>query len=140
MVRMPNDAPTDAPATDYRGLLEIERGQLQAELRELGFDDGRTGLEYDANFADTSQVTAERGEAEALAGTLKETLEEVAAAIVFLLSPAASFISGSTLRVDGARPQMRMGYPLAPASQTRAATQAFGGFHRATVPKVFQKP
>ena len=65
---------------------------------------------------------------------------EVAAAIVFLLSPAASFISGSTLRVDGARPQMRMGYPLAPASQTRAATQAFGGFHRATVPKVFQKP
>ena len=84
MVRMPNDAPTDAPATDYRGLLEIERGQLQGELRELGFDDGRTGLEYDANFADTSQVTAERGEAEALAGQLKESLEEVASAIARL--------------------------------------------------------
>jgi citronellol/citronellal dehydrogenase len=30
------------------------------------------------------------------------TEEEVAAAVVFLLSPAASFISGATLRVDGA--------------------------------------
>jgi len=78
---MPSDAPTDAPATDYRRLLESERGQLQGELSELGFDDGRTGLDYDANFADTSQVTAERGEAEALAGQLKERLEEVAAAI-----------------------------------------------------------
>ena len=84
MLGMPSDAPTDAPATDYRGLLEIEQSQLRAELTELGFDDGRTGLDYDANFADTSQVTAERGEAEALAGTLKDTLEEVAAAITRL--------------------------------------------------------
>ena len=58
--------------------------KLEAELSELGFDDGRTGLEYDANFADTSQVTAERGEAEALAGQLKESLEEVASAITRL--------------------------------------------------------
>ena len=81
---MPSDAPADAPATDYRNLLELERAQLQAELSELGFAEGRTGLDYDANFADTSQVTAERGEAEALAGQLKETLEEVAAAIARL--------------------------------------------------------
>ena len=81
---MPSDAPTDATAIDYRSLLLLEQDQLRAELRELGFDEGRTGLEYDANFADTSQVTAERGEAEALAGKLKESLEEVAAAIVRL--------------------------------------------------------
>jgi len=81
---MPSDAPTDAPATDYRNLLEIEQANLQGELSELGFDHGRTGLDYDANFADTSQVTAERGEAEALAGKLKDTLEEVHAAIARL--------------------------------------------------------
>ncbi len=81
---MSSDASTDATAIDYRALLQMEQEQLRAELRELGFDDGRTGLEYDANFADTSQVTAERGEAEALAGKLKDTLEEVAAAIVRL--------------------------------------------------------
>ena len=57
---MPSDAPTDAPATDYRNLLQLEQAQLVAELSELGFDDGKTGLDYDANFADTSQVTAER--------------------------------------------------------------------------------
>lgn len=78
---MPSDASTDATDLDYRALLRMEQEQLQAELSELGFDDGRTGLDYDANFADTSQVTAERGEAEALAGKLKESLEEVAAAI-----------------------------------------------------------
>ena len=39
------------------------------------------GLDYDPNFADSSQVTAERGEAEVLAGQLRETLDEVAAAI-----------------------------------------------------------
>jgi DnaK suppressor protein len=78
---MPSETPTDAPATDYRTLLEIEQANLLSELSELGFDDGKTGLEYDANFADTSQVTAERGEAEALAGKLKDTLEEVHAAI-----------------------------------------------------------
>ena len=46
------------------------------QLAELGFGDGG-GLTYDANFADSSQVTAERGEAEALAASLRETLEEV---------------------------------------------------------------
>ena len=39
------------------------------------------GLDYDPNFADTSQVTAERGEAEALAGKLQESLDEVGPAI-----------------------------------------------------------
>ena len=81
---MPSETPTDAPAIDFRSLLEIEEGNLAGELSELGFDDGKTGLDYDANFADTSQVTAERGEAEALAGKLKDTLEEVHAAIARL--------------------------------------------------------
>ena len=69
------------------------------------------------------------------------TEAETAAGIVFLLSPAASFISGSTLRIDGARPQARLGYPMRipdAAVQAREAVKPFNGFHRATVPKVFQ--
>lgn len=65
---------------------------------------------------------------------------ETSAAIVFLLSPAASFISGSVLRVDGARPQVRMGWGQVAASaeaQGRDAVKPFDGFHRAVTPKVF---
>jgi len=65
---------------------------------------------------------------------------ETSAAIVFLLSPAASFMSGSVLRVDGARPQVRLGWGqvAAPAeAQMRDAVKPFDGFHRAVVPKVF---
>jgi citronellol/citronellal dehydrogenase len=66
---------------------------------------------------------------------------ETSAAIVFLLSPAASFVSGTVLRVDGARPQMRMGWQQAvakPDVQARDAVKPFDGFHRAVTPKVFQ--
>jgi citronellol/citronellal dehydrogenase len=69
------------------------------------------------------------------------TEAETSAAIVFLLSPAASFVSGTVLRVDGARPQMRMGWQQGvakPDVQTRDAVKPFVGFHRAVTPKVFQ--
>jgi len=69
------------------------------------------------------------------------TEAETAAGIVFLLSPAASFISGTTLRIDGARPQARMGWPMRvpdAKTQERAAVKPFNGFHRAQTPKVFQ--
>ena len=71
------------------------------------------------------------------------TEAETSAAIVFLLGPAASFISGSVLRVDGARPQVRPGWPMQrpdDASQHREAVKPYEGFHRATVPKVLSTP
>jgi DnaK suppressor protein len=70
---------SDAPVT-ARALLEQERSELHDRLAELGFGD-EGGLTYDANFADSSQVTAERGEAEALAASLREALGEVEHAI-----------------------------------------------------------
>jgi DnaK suppressor protein len=80
---MANDAPATEPGTDYRQLLEDERAHLRRQLAELGYgDDG--GLNYDPNFADSSQVTAERGEAEALAGELMDALAEVETAIARL--------------------------------------------------------
>ncbi len=62
------------------------------------------------------------------------TESEVAAAVVFLLSPAAGFISGSCLRVDGAVPNVKAGRALAP----RGRTAAFDGFHLAAQPKVLE--
>jgi DnaK suppressor protein len=60
--------------TNVRAALEAERAGLLAELEGEG---ALAGDHYDANFADSSQVTAERGEAEALATQLKETLADV---------------------------------------------------------------
>lgn len=69
---------SDAPTVQHRSALEEERAELQARLAELGYGEGAgSGPSYDSNFADTSQVTAERGEAEALAAKLNATLEEV---------------------------------------------------------------
>lgn len=76
---MASDAAADMDV-DYRGRLEAERADLRAQLAELGFGEAGS-LNYDSNFADTSQVTAERGEAEVLAVQLRESLEDVEAAI-----------------------------------------------------------
>ncbi len=76
---MASDAAADMDV-DYRGRLEAERADLRAQLAELGFGEAGS-LNYDSNFADTSQVTAERGEAEVLAGQLREALADVEAAI-----------------------------------------------------------
>ncbi|HVX21742.1 MAG TPA: TraR/DksA C4-type zinc finger protein [Acidimicrobiales bacterium] len=72
-----------ATTTDYLDLLQTERADLRRQLAELGFGDAG-GLSYDSNFADSSQVTAERGEAEALAAPLNDALAEVEAAIARL--------------------------------------------------------
>lgn len=76
-----SDAVTEAELVDFKALLEEERDSLLHQLAELGFGD-EGGLSYDSNFADTSQVTAERGEAEVLAGQLREALDGVSAALV----------------------------------------------------------
>ncbi|HVB92639.1 MAG TPA: TraR/DksA C4-type zinc finger protein [Acidimicrobiales bacterium] len=79
---MPNEAPTaETAAIDYTALLLAEQAGLRAELTELGFAGDGSGLNYDSNFADSSQVSAERGEAGRLATELREALEEVEAAL-----------------------------------------------------------
>jgi DnaK suppressor protein len=55
--------------------LEVQRASLRLELSELGY--GSEGLSYDPNFADSSPVTAERGETEALGMTLTANLVDV---------------------------------------------------------------
>jgi len=58
------------------------------------------------------------------------TESEVSAAICYLLSPAAAFISGSCLRVDGAVPNAKR------QISNRNPTPAFDGFHLASKPRV----
>jgi RNA polymerase-binding protein DksA len=65
----------DATIQGLRATLEEERDSLRNQLAELGY--GAKGLDYDPNFADSSQVTAERGENEALVTKLAEALREV---------------------------------------------------------------
>jgi citronellol/citronellal dehydrogenase len=63
------------------------------------------------------------------------TEAEVSAAICFLLSPAAAFITGSTLRVDGGAPLASQIWPM--PDHDRSAP--FEGFHRAVGPKVLEE-
>ena len=63
------------------------------------------------------------------------TESEVSAAIVFLLSPAAAFVSGACLRVDGAAPNAKRVWPRVGSGEQN---QPFDGFHLAQVPKVLQ--
>jgi len=60
---------------------------------------------------------------------------EVSAAIVFLLSPAAAFITGVTLQIDGGA---SLGSPIFPTSD-KARSEPFDGFHRAGVPAVLRE-
>ncbi|MDP1807679.1 MAG: TraR/DksA C4-type zinc finger protein [Acidimicrobiales bacterium] len=74
---------SEATLSDLRASLEQERSDLRARLAEMGLLSGGE-LSFDQNFADSSQVTAERGEVEALAGNLRESLSDVEDAIVKL--------------------------------------------------------
>lgn len=62
------------------------------------------------------------------------TEAEIGAAIVFLLSPGANFISGNTIRIDGAASQGTRTWQLGKATNS----ESYNGFHRAYVPDVLK--
>lgn len=61
------------------------------------------------------------------------TEAEVSAAIVFLLSEGAAFVSGTCLRIDGAAPNARRHWKIASSQPS----PEFDGFHRSRKPRIF---
>jgi citronellol/citronellal dehydrogenase len=64
------------------------------------------------------------------------TEAEVSAAIVYLLSPAASYITGSCIRIDGGAPNARRGWWDLQPSRNNVA---FDGFHRSSMPAILDE-
>jgi len=64
-----------------RDQLQEDRDRVREHLSRLGHGTSSAsvgaGLDFDENFADSGQVTAERGEVEALSGQLSETLQDI---------------------------------------------------------------
>lgn len=63
------------------------------------------------------------------------TEAEVAAAITYLLSPAAAYITGSCIRVDGGAPNARQTWTLEESDRNKP----FEGFHRSKMPEVLER-
>lgn len=64
------------------------------------------------------------------------TEAEISAAIVFLLSPAAAYITGSCIRVDGGTPNARQTWNLERSDKNLP----FDGFHLSALPEMLRKP
>lgn len=95
---------TDASIQGLRTTLEEERETLRSQLAELGYG---AQLDYDPNFADSSQVTAERGETEALVQKLVASLREVEHALAKFDSHEYGVCEGCAKRIGDARLEAR---------------------------------
>ncbi|MDA8045458.1 MAG: TraR/DksA C4-type zinc finger protein [Actinomycetota bacterium] len=95
---------TDATIQGLRTTLEDERESLRSQLAELGYG---AQLDYDPNFADSSQVTAERGETEALVQKLVTSLHEVEHALEKFGSEQYGLCEACGQRIADARLEAR---------------------------------
>ena len=64
------------------------------------------------------------------------TEAEVSGAIVYLLSPAAAYVTGTCVRVDGGTPNNRGSYWKLAAARNNAP---FEGFHRSVMPELLRR-
>ncbi|MEQ8368780.1 MAG: SDR family oxidoreductase [Roseicyclus sp.] len=63
------------------------------------------------------------------------TESEISAAIVYLLSPAAAYVTGTCLRVDGGAPNRRQTWTRDYAARN---IPEFNGFHRSVIPEILK--
>jgi citronellol/citronellal dehydrogenase len=121
------------------------RSGMDNFTKTAAFEWGYAGVRVNAvapGWIASSGMDTYEGAFKAVIPTLREhvplkrigTESEVSAAIVFLLSPAAAFISGSTLKIDGAASLGSRAWPLHKATYS----ESFNGFHRAYLPDVLK--
>jgi|TARA_B110000438_G_scaffold221687_1_gene214968 citronellol/citronellal dehydrogenase len=90
-----------------------------------------SGLEtYDEEHKETIRSRAQKIPVRRLG-----TESEISAIILFLLSPAANFITGETVRVDGGAPNMTINYDV----PDHPESEQFDGFHRSVKPDLSRK-
>ncbi|CAI8974040.1 MULTISPECIES: SDR family oxidoreductase [unclassified Pseudomonas] len=121
------------------------RSGMDNFTKTAAFEWGYAGVRVNAvapGWIASSGMDTYEGAFKAVIPTLREHVplkrigseSEVSAAIVFLLSPAAAFVSGSTLRIDGAASLGSRAWPLHKAQHS----ESFNGFHRAFLPDVLK--
>ena len=122
------------------------RAGMENLTRTLAFEWAPHGVRVNAvapGWIASSGLDRYEGAARALIPKLAEavplrrlgTEAEVSAAVCFLLSDAAAFVTGATLRVDGGAPLGNRIWPIPAHDRSRP----FEGFHRAVVPKVLRE-
>jgi RNA polymerase-binding transcription factor DksA len=86
---------------EARAKLIAERDRVHEQLQHLGHDGARDS--FDENFADIGQVTAERGEVDAIVGSLLDTLDDVEHALAKLESGAFGACENCSSPIAAAR-------------------------------------
>ncbi|WP_409297771.1 SDR family oxidoreductase [Pseudomonas sp. KCJK8993] len=121
------------------------RSGMDNFTKTAAYEWGHAGVRVNAvapGWIASSGMDTYEGAFKAVIPTLREHVplkrigseSEVSAAIVFLLSPGAAFISGSTLRIDGAASLGSRAWPLGKARNSHS----YNGFHRAYLPDVLK--
>lgn len=121
------------------------RAGMDNMTKTLAFEWGHKGVRVNSvapGWVASSGMDTYDGAFKAIIPQLKEavpmkrlgTESEVSGIICFLLSPAASFISGTSIRVDGAASLGNRMWPLPDASHC----EPFNGFHLSETPDVLK--
>jgi len=142
IVNMTADMWNGMPGMGHSG---AARAGMVNLTKTAAFEWARYGVRVNAvapGWIASSGMDTYGGAMKALIPTLKQHLPaqrmgseaEVSAAIVFLLSPGARFITGVTLPIDGGAPLGERAFPLEDHDQF----EVYNGFHRAVPPEVLR--
>ncbi|MBX3631711.1 MAG: SDR family oxidoreductase [Simplicispira sp.] len=142
IVNMTADFRNGMPGMGHSGAARAGMGNL---TMSAAFEWASSGVRVNAvapGWVASSGMDSYGGAVKALIPQLRQhvplrrlaTEAEISAAIVFLLSPGAAFITGITLQIDGAA---SLGAPLFPIMEHQRSAP-FEGFHRAQAPEVLK--